>query len=245
MAQPIVLITGGSRGIGAATARAFATRGYAVGVNYRSDVDAARRVVDAIHRDGGNAVALPADVADPTQVTTMFETLDAQLGRLDVLVNNAGIVGPRCRVEALPYTDLSAILATNVMGPIICSQHAIARMSTRHGGQGGAIINVSSGSAYIGNPGNGVHYAVSKGALNSFTIGASQELIAEGIRVNAVSPGMTVTDMTKDLPNATMEKLPMGRAAEPAEVAEAIVWLAESSASYVAGANIRVGGGRP
>ena len=128
---------------------------------------------------------------------------------------------------------------------MLCAQHAIARMSTQRGGQGGAIVNVSSGSAYIGNPGNGVHYAITKGALNSFNIGASQEMVSEGVRINNVAPGMTTTDMTSDYGPEVFERLPMGRAAEPEEIAEAIYWLATESASYVAGANIRVGGGRP
>lgn len=245
MSHPVVLITGGSRGIGAATARLFAANGYAVGVNYAKASDAALELVAEIRSDGGEAIAIQADVAVASDVESMFQTMDAQLGTLDVLVNNAGIVGPRCRVEDLPLSELERVIATNVIGAVHCAQQAIRRMSTRHGGRGGAIINVSSGSAYIGNPGRGVHYAVSKGALNSFNIGASQELAGEGIRVNAVSPGMTMTDMTDDLPLETFTNLPMGRGAEPEEIAEAIWWLATSSASYVAGANIRVGGGKP
>jgi len=245
MARPVVLITGASRGIGAASARLFASNGYAVGLNYQVHTAAALDIANEIRRSGGEAVALQADVSQPSEVEAMFNSLDAQLGTLGVLVNNAGISGPRCRIEELPYAELQRILAINVIGPVLCTQQAITRMSTTHGGSGGAIINVSSGSAYIGNPHRGVHYAVTKGALNSFTIGASQELVAEGIRINAVSPGMTVTDMTADSPTQTFTNLPMGRGALAEEVSEAIVWLADAKASYVAGANIRVAGGRP
>ncbi|MBT6273747.1 MAG: SDR family oxidoreductase [Chromatiales bacterium] len=245
MTLPVVLITGASRGIGAATARLFAAKGYAVGVNFNRGATEAEALVADLKNEGHQAIALQADVADENAVLEMFETLDRELGVLNVLVNNAGISGPRCRVEELPAADLRQILETNVVGPVLCSQQAIRRMSRNHGGMGGTIINVSSGSAYIGNPGRGVHYAISKGALNSFTIGASQELVAEGIRVNAVAPGMTVTEMTEGLPSETFTNLPMGRAAEPVEIANAIYWLATDEASYVAGANIRVGGGRP
>ncbi len=245
MSEQVVLVTGASRGIGAATARLFAKKGFAVGINYREQSDAAEALVEDIARAGGSAVALQADVADEAEVRGMFEALDAKLGTLSVLVNNAGIVGPRCRVTELDVDILRRMLDINVVGSVLCAQHAIARMSTQRGGQGGAIVNVSSGSAYIGNPGSGVHYAITKGALNSFNIGASQEMVSEGVRINNVAPGMTTTDMTSDYGPEVFERLPMGRAAEPEEIAEAIYWLATESASYVAGANIRVGGGRP
>ncbi|MAP12113.1 MAG: NAD(P)-dependent oxidoreductase [Gammaproteobacteria bacterium] len=244
MSAPVVLITGASRGIGAACADMFAANGYRVGVNYTRGKDAAEAVVARIRAAGGEAESFVADVGDESAVADMFTSLDKSFGRIDVLVNNAGIVGPRCRVDELSVADLRRMLDVNVLGAYVCAQHAIRRMSTNHGGDGGAIVNVSSGSAYIGNPTNGVHYAITKGALNSFNIGASQQLVREGIRVNAVSPGMTVTDMTSDIAD-NFVNLPMQRAAEPEEIAEAIYWLATDKASYVAGANIRVGGGRP
>jgi NAD(P)-dependent dehydrogenase (short-subunit alcohol dehydrogenase family) len=243
--SPVAIVTGASRGIGAACARALAEAGYAVVINYRSESAAADAIAGEVNAAGGQAITVKANVGDPGDVAALFEAADAAFGAPDVLVNNAGISGPRCRIEDLGFEDLQAMLAINVMGPVMCSQAAIRRMSTNHGGRGGSIINISSGSAYIGNAGNGVHYAVTKGALNSFNIGASQELIGEGIRVNAVSPGMTETDMTSDRPASTFANLPMGRAAQPQEIASAVVWLASDGASYVAGANIRVGGGRP
>lgn len=245
MAQPIALVTGGARGIGAASARLLAARGYQVCVNYQGAAAAAEAVVADITAGGGQALAVRADISQPEQVTRLFETLDAALGRLDVLVNNAGIVGPRCRIDELSVDDLRRVLDVNVVGVFLCAQAAIRRMSTRHGGRGGAIVNLSSGSAYIGNPGSGVQYAMSKGAVNSFNAGASQELVGEGIRVNNVSPGLTATDMTTDQLAAREPGLPMGRAASAEEIAEAVVWLASDAARYVAGANIRVAGGRP
>jgi NAD(P)-dependent dehydrogenase (short-subunit alcohol dehydrogenase family) len=179
-------------------------------------------------------------------VRRLFETVDRELGAVTALVNNAGIFGPRGRVDALAMEDLQQVLAVNVIGLIACSQEAVRRMSTRHGGAGGAIVNISSGAAYIGNPGNGVQYSVSKGAVNSFTIGLSQEVAGEGIRVNAVSPGLTRTDMPEP---AALEQgtsvNPMGRVADPQEIAEAVLWLLSDKASFVAGANIRVAGGKP
>ncbi len=240
------IVTGGSRGIGAATARVLAGRGFPVAVNYRAEAEAAARVVREIEAGGGRAVPVQADVADPDEVARMFAQVDATLGRLGILVNNAGIYGPRCRFEDLEPADLRRVLDVNVIGVALCTREAIRRMSTRHGGQGGAIINVSSGAAYIGNPGEGVQYPISKGAVNSMTIGLSQELAGEGIRVNAVSPGLTVTDMPSPEKLAELgPRLPMGRPGTPEEIARAIAWLASDEASYVAGANLRVAGGRP
>lgn len=242
----VAIVTGASRGIGAAVARLLGANGYHVCVNYRAGKDAAERVVADIEQKGSRALAVAADVARMDQVRRLFETVDQQLGPVTALVNNAGIHGPRGRVDALALEDLQQVLAVNVVGLIACSQEAVRRMSTRHGGTGGAIVNISSGAAYIGNPGNGVQYSVSKGAVNSFTIGLSQEVAGEGIRVNAVSPGLTRTDMPE--PDALKQGatvIPMGRVAHPEEIAEAVFWLLSEKASFVAGANIRVAGGRP
>jgi len=242
----IAIVTGASRGIGAATARLLGREGYAVCVNYRAGEEPAREVVRAIEADGGQAIAVQADVADPAAVARLFAEVDARLGPLTALVNNAGVHGPRCRFEALAREDLEQVLSVNVLGLMQCTQEAVRRMSPRFGGSGGAIVNVSSGSAYIGNAGHGVHYAVSKGAVNSFTIGLSQELAADGIRVNAVSPGLTRTDMPPpEVLDDPGSLVPVGRVAEPEEIAEAIAWLLSPKAGYVMGANIRVAGGRP
>jgi len=242
----IALITGASRGIGASVARLLAAQGFAVAINYRAQAEPAKALAAELENQGSKALVVQADVANPEHVLRMFQAVDEELGVLDALINNAGIHGPRRRIDETELADYKAVLDTNVLGLVHCSMEAIRRMSTRHGGRGGSIVNISSGSAYIGNPGAGVHYSVSKGAVNSFTIGASQELAAEGIRVNAVSPGLTKTDMPD--PNSLagrISTIPMGRIAEPEEIAEAVVWLVSDRASYTAGANIRVGGGRP
>lgn len=176
----------------------------------------------------------------------LFEAAERALGPITGLVNSAGVIGPKGRVDALSAEAIEALLRTNVIGPILTCREAVRRMSTRHGGQGGVIVNVSSGSAYIGNPGSGVLYAISKGAVNSLHIGLSQEVGGEGIRVNAVSPGMTATDMvTDEAVRSAIPNIPMGRVGQPEEIAEAIAWLMSDRAGYVAGANIRVAGGRP
>ncbi len=241
----VTIVTGGSRGIGAATALVCGQNGHAICVTYRDRADKAEEVVASIKASGGEAIAVQADSAVEADVTRLFERVDDALGTVTGLVNNAGIHGPRIRVDALETTDVERVLAVNVTALFQCSREAIRRMSTRHGGKGGAIVNVSSGSARLGSPGAGVLYAASKGAVNSLTIGLSQEVAGEGIRVNAVAPGLTVTDMPpaerleRDCPN-----IPIGRAAQPEEIAEAIYWLLTDKASYVAGANLRVGGGR-
>ncbi len=242
----IALVTGGSRGIGAATARALAGDGFKVFINYRADQTAAENVVSDIRESGGEALAVQADTGQEDDVLRLFQVIDETDGRLGVLVNNAGITGPRGRLDALGLDDIEAVLRTNVTGFILCAREAVKRMSTKHGGQGGSIVQVSSGSAYIGNPGSGVLYAVSKGAVNSLHAGLSQEVAGEGIRVNAVSPGMTDTDMVADVVSTRgLSGIPMGRLGLPEEIAEAIRWLVSDGASYVAGANIRVSGGRP
>lgn len=241
----VTIVTGGSRGIGAATSKLLASEGHAVCVNYVANADAANAVVAEITAAGGKAIAVKADMANEAEIVAMFETTEKQLGPITGLVNNAGINGNRKRVEELTPDEIQKLLNTNVMGCILCAREAIKRMSTKHGGKGGAIVNVSSGSANLGNPGIGVLYATSKGALNSFSIGLSQEVAAEGIRVNVVAPGMTRTDMPgADRIKAQAEKIPMGRVAEPEEIADAISFLLSDKASYIAGANIRIGGGR-
>jgi NAD(P)-dependent dehydrogenase (short-subunit alcohol dehydrogenase family) len=242
----VVVVTGASRGIGASVARMLAGHGYRVGVNYNSGREAAESVVADIEREGGRALAVQADVSDVEAVGRMFDAVEEQLGPITGLVNNAAIHGPRGRVEDLPVDALREVLAVNVVGLVLCSQHAVRRMSTRHGGHGGAIVNISSGAAYMGVPGVGVQYALSKGAVNSFTIGLSQEVAGEGIRVNSVSPGPTRGGMLQDddlVPAAAA--IPMGRVGEPDELAEAVLWLLSDRASFVAGANIRAAGGRP
>ena len=242
----VAIVTGASRGIGAATALLLGRRGYRVCVNYRTEPEAAERVRTEIEADGGSAIKVAADVSDAGQVERLFATVDRELGPVTALVNNAASLGPTTRVADLALHDLQGVLAVNVVGVVLCTQHALRRMSTTTGGHGGAIVNVSSGAAYIGGPGASVHYAASKGAVNSFTIGVAQEVMADGIRVNAVSPGLTDTPMGRrtDMARATAA-IPAGRVAEPDEVAEAIVWLLSPQARFVAGANIRVAGGRP
>jgi NAD(P)-dependent dehydrogenase (short-subunit alcohol dehydrogenase family) len=242
----IVLVTGGSRGIGASTCRLLAENGYDVAVNYRDDKAAAEAVADAVCRRGGRSVVLRADVGVEDEVISMFETVDRELGTLDALVNNAGVTGRKGRVDALSEADIISVLRTNVVGSMICCREAVRRMSTNYGGRGGAIVNVSSGSAYIGNPGSGVIYAVSKGGLNSLMIGLSQEVAGEGIRVNNISPGLTRTEMVSEASAAEATgSVPMGRLGEAGEIAEGILWLLSEKSGFVAGANIRISGGRP
>lgn len=242
----IALVTGGSRGIGAATCRLLARDGWDVAVNYRADAPAAEAVVADVTAAGRRGMAVQGDVGSEADVLAMFATVERALGPVSGLVNSAGISSPKGRVEALTLDAIEAVLRTNVVGSILTCREAVRRMSTRNGGPGGVIVNVSSGSAYIGNPGSGVLYAISKGAVNSLHIGLSQEVAGEGIRVNAVSPGMTETDMVSaEAIQANIPRIPMGRAGRPEEIAEAIAWLMSDKASYVAGANIRVAGGRP
>lgn len=242
----IALVTGGSRGIGAATCRLLARDGWDVAVNYAGNEDAAEAVAADVRAAGRRAMTVQADVGDEAAVLAMFAAVESGLGPIDGLVNSAGIIGPVGRVEALTAEAIDRVLKTNVVGCILTCREAVKRMSTANGGKGGAIVNVSSGSAYIGNPGAQVLYAISKGAVNSLHIGLSQEVAGEGIRVNAVSPGMTATDMvTEEAASRNMANIPAGRLGEPEEIAEAIVWLMSDKASYTAGANIRVAGGRP
>jgi NAD(P)-dependent dehydrogenase (short-subunit alcohol dehydrogenase family) len=244
-----MIITGGGRGIGAATARLAAQRGYAVCVNYLSDRTCAEGLLQEIRDGGGSAIAVPGDVADEKSVLHLFEECDRSLGPLSVLVNNAGIVATRSRVDAMGAARLQRMMAVNVVGAFLCAREAIKRMSKKHGGRGGAIVNVSSGAARLGSPGEWVDYAASKGAIDTLTIGLARELAEDGIRVNCVRPGFVNTGIHAGAgePNRLermRDSIPMKRAGEPEEVARAILWLASDEASYSTGAILDVTGGR-
>jgi NAD(P)-dependent dehydrogenase (short-subunit alcohol dehydrogenase family) len=244
-----VIITGASRGIGAATARLAADRGYSVCVNYRSNREAAARVVEGIESHGGRAIAVAADVSVESDVMRLFETCDRMLGPLKALVNNAGILEAQARVEAIDAARLQRVFAVNVFGAFICAREAVRRMSTRHGGGGGAIVNVSSGASRLGSPGEYVDYAASKGALDTLTIGLGREVAEEGIRVNAVRAGYIYTAMhaSGGEPNRVdrvKELVPMKRGGTAEEVAQAVLWLLSSEASFTTGSFIEVTGGK-
>jgi NAD(P)-dependent dehydrogenase (short-subunit alcohol dehydrogenase family) len=247
--SPVVLITGASRGIGAATARLAAKAGYAVGVNYRSDRDAADALVAEIVAGGGRAVALKADVSDEAQVVAMFEACDAALGPLTALVNNAGVVSPQGRLEDFDSERLQRVLAINVIGSFLCAREAVRRLSTRHGGQGGAIVNVSSAASRLGSANEYIDYAGSKGAIDTMTLGLAVEVAAEGIRVNAVRPGLIDTEIHASGGEAgrvarVAPAIPMQRGGTAQEVANAIVWLLSNEASFCTGSLLDVSGGR-
>ena len=245
----LVLITGGSRGIGAATALLAARHGYAVAVNYTANSLAADEVVRQIRQAGGQAMAVQADVGNEAQVVAMFEKIDAKFGPLSALVNNAGVVDQTTRIEAITLARLQRMFEINVFGAFLCAREAVRRMSTRHGGAGGAIVNVSSVAARLGSPAQYVDYAAAKGAIDSFTIGLAKEVAAEGIRVNAVRPGIIETGIhaSGGLPDRVRDMaplVPMQRAGSAGEVAESIVWLMGASSSYTTGALLDVAGGR-
>jgi NAD(P)-dependent dehydrogenase (short-subunit alcohol dehydrogenase family) len=247
--RKVVLVTGGSRGIGAATALLAAQRGYAVAVNYLRDADAADAVVARIAAAGGEAVALRADVAVESDVIGLFSRVDARFGRLDALVNNAGVLETQMRLEAMDAARARRVLDANVVGPLLCCREAVRRMSTRHGGNGGAIVNVSSVAALTGSPGEYVDYAASKGALDTLTRGLAQEVAQEGIRVNGVRPGFIYTGMHASggepgRVDRVKAFVPMRRGGQPEEVAQAILWLLSDEASYSTGGFIDVAGGR-
>jgi NAD(P)-dependent dehydrogenase (short-subunit alcohol dehydrogenase family) len=244
-----MVITGASRGIGAATARAAGARGYAVCVNYQRSRDAAEEVVEAVNRAGGRAIALPGDVSSEADVVRLFEAVDAQLGRVTALVNNAGILDRQARVEHMDAARIERMLAVNVTGSFLCAREAIRRMSPRHGGSGGTIVNVSSAVSRLGAGGSYVDYAASKGAIDTFTLGLARELAEEGIRVNAVRPGFIETEIhaSSGVPDRVArmrDQIPLKRGGRAEEVAEAILWLASDAASYVTGALLDVTGGR-
>lgn len=247
--NPTLLITGGSRGIGAATALLAAQRGYAVAVNYTANSLAADDVVRQIRASGGHAITVQADVAVEAQVLAMFEKIDAKLGRLTALVNNAGVVDVAARVDEMSVARLKRMFDINVLGSFLCAREAVKRMSTRHGGTGGSIVNVSSVAARLGGAGQYVDYAASKGAVDSFTVGLAKEVAMEGIRVNAVRPGIIETDIhaSGGQPDRAREMaplVPMQRAGSALEVAQAIVWLLSDESSYTTGSLLDVAGGR-
>lgn len=247
--QQVLLVTGASRGIGAATALLAARKGWAVAVNYTANEKAAQEVAARIRAEGGRAITVQADVAHEDQVLAMFAAVDAQLGRLTGLVNNAGVVDVSARMDEMSLARLSRMFGINVIGSMVCAREAVRRMSTRHGGAGGAIVNLSSAASRLGSPGQYVDYAASKGAIDAFTIGLAKEVATEGIRVNAVRPGLIETDIhaSGGLPDRVRDltpQVPMQRAGSADEVAQAIVWLLSPEASYTTMSLVDVSGGR-
>ena len=247
--EKVLLVTGGSRGIGAATCLLAARQGWAVAVNYTANSLAADEVVRQIRADGGRAMTVQADVADEAQVLRMFEQVDAKFGRLTGLVNNAGVVDVTARVEDMSVARWKRMFDINVIGSLVCAREAVRRMSTKHGGAGGSIVNLSSAAARLGAPGQYVDYAAAKGAIDAFTIGLAKEVAAEGIRVNAVRPGLIETEIhaSGGLPNRVKDLqhlVPAQRGGTAEEVAEGIVWLLSDKASYTTMSFMDISGGR-
>ncbi len=243
------LITGGGRGIGAAVAALAAARGYAVGVNYSTDEAGANAVVESILNAGGQAAVFRADVSREADVLELFTQVEADLGPITALVNNAGITGPLKRLADLEVADMTRVFEINVFGTMLCSREAVRRMSMARGGRGGAIVNISSRAAQIGGAGEWVHYAATKGAVDTFTLGLAREVASDGIRVNAVAPGLIDTGIhaaagVPDRIARMAPSIPMGRAGSIEEVAHAVVWLLSGEASYITGAVLPIGGGR-
>ncbi|MBD2795977.1 SDR family oxidoreductase [Xenorhabdus sp. 18] len=249
MVQKITIITGGSRGIGRATALCLAKQGHHICIGYRNREDSADEVVSMIRALGQSAIAVQVDIADEKQVMALFQKAEKELGYISGLVNNAGILKPQATIEQLTAERLNKILATNVTGTFLCAREAVKRMALRHGGQGGAIVNVSSAAARLGSPHEYVDYAASKGAIDTMTIGLAQEVAAQGIRVNAVRPGFIYTEMHADggepgRVERIKDSLPMRRGGQPEEVAQAIAWLLSDESSYVTGNFIDLAGGK-
>ena len=248
-ARRVLLVTGGSRGIGAATVRLAADRGYDVCVNYRRDAEAAAQVVEAAARTGARAVAVQADIAVEAEVVRLFASCDERLGQVSALVNNPAILETQTRLDALDAARIGRVFATNVTGAFLCAREAVRRMSTRYGGSGGAIVNVSSGASRMGSPGEYIDYAATKGALDTMTIGLSREVALEGIRVNAVRAGHIYTGLHASggepgRVERVKSQVPMGRGGQPEEIAQAILWLLSDEASYTTGAFLDVAGGK-
>jgi NAD(P)-dependent dehydrogenase (short-subunit alcohol dehydrogenase family) len=244
-----LIVTGGGRGIGAAIARLAARHGYAVAVNYVANKAAASSVVREIERNSGRASAIQADVSKEGEVVQMFEMAEQNLGPLSALVNNAGITGGFSRLEDVEAGTLERVLAVNVTGSVLCAREAVRRMSKRRGGAGGAIVNISSRAAQLGSAGECIHYALSKGAIDTLTIGLAREVANDGIRVNAVAPGLVETDLHSAAgdparPERMASGIPLGRAGKPEEIAEAVLWLLSPAAAYVTGTTLTVSGGR-
>ncbi|WP_340622248.1 SDR family oxidoreductase [Xenorhabdus siamensis] len=247
--QQVTIITGGSRGIGKATALCLAKRGHHIGIGYRTRENSAHEVVDMIRNLGQSAISVQVDVTDEKQIVALFQKVEGELGYISGLVNNAGILKPQATIEQLTAERLNDIFATNVTGYFLCAREAVKRMAFRHGGKGGAIVNVSSAAARLGSPYEYIDYAASKGAVDTLTIGLSQEVAAQGIRVNTVRPGFIYTEMhtdggEPDRIERIKNSLPMKRGGQPEEIAEAIAWLLSDEASYVTGNFMDLAGGK-
>jgi len=245
----VMIVTGGGRGIGAATARIAATRGYAICVNYAKNREAAEGVVAGIGKAGGRAIAVQADVGAEADVARLFEVVDRELGTVTALVNNAGIIEKQARLGDIDAARIARMFTANVTGPFLCAREAVRRMSTKQGGTGGAIVNVSSAASRIGGGGEYLDYAASKGAIDTFTLGLAKEVATEGIRVNAVRPGIIYTEIHASggepgRVDRMKSFVPMGRGGQPEEVAAAILWLLSDEASYITGTILDVAGGR-
>ena len=245
----VLIVTGGSRGIGAATARIAGRSGYAVCVNFLKNKAAAKQIVDKINAEGGHAIAVGADISKEEEVLELFSTVDDSLGKISALVNNAGILERQMRIEDMDEKRLNRVFITNITGSILCAREAVKRMSIKNGGNGGTIVNLSSAAARLGSPGEYIDYAASKGAIDTFTRGLAQEVAEDGIRVNAVRPGVIETDIHASggepgRVERIKDTIPLKRGGQPEEVAKAIMWLLSSESSYTTGSLLEVSGGR-